>query len=326
MPTWHSTLYRRHRQGCEGGHPADLRSGEFDERKKGWKRCACVIFVSGTLDRKFARKAAATADWAEAHRIAESYSKAASRTGQAPQPVVEMPPPSGPTRITIEDAVSLYLANREASVAHPPYRKYRTFTKQLVAFADPLGYVMLDQFRPADIDVFYTKSKLGPRSKAKMLDRLRGFFRFAVHRDWIPKSPVSPDLKPPAGSTKAANKMPFTDEQVNDILKACDQCEDRPWANRFGSGMWTGEDMKGFIWVSTPACASPTACCSTWSGCAGASRRVSSPRSGQPSWIPRPPCVTIDERCACGAHATALSSLPVQLRLHGSNERLPRAA
>ena len=71
-------LYRRHRQGCEGGRATDSRSGEFHERKKGWKRCACVIFVSGTLDGKFARKATGTADWAEARRIAETYSKAAS--------------------------------------------------------------------------------------------------------------------------------------------------------------------------------------------------------------------------------------------------------
>ena len=43
--------------------------------------------------------------------------------------------------------------------------------------------------------------------------------------------------------------MPFTDEQVDGILKACDQFEDRPWANRFGSGIWTGEDMKEFVWM-----------------------------------------------------------------------------
>jgi integrase len=242
-------LYRRHRQGCEAGYPEESRSGEFDERKKGWKRCTCVIFASGTLGGKFARKATGTADWVEAHRIAEMYAKADSWTGKPPQPVVAVPLPSEPSRISIEDAIKLYLANREASVAHPTYRKYQTFTKQIQAFADSLGYVMLDQFRPADIDVFYTKSKLGPRSKAKMLDRLRGLFRFAVHRDWIPKSPVSPDLKPPAGSTKAANKMPFTDEQVDNILKACDRFEERPWANRFGSGVWTADDLKEFTWM-----------------------------------------------------------------------------
>jgi integrase len=83
-----------------------------------------------------------------------------------------------------------------------------------------------------------------------MLDRLRGFFRFCVHRDWIAKSPVSPDLKPPAGSTRVANKVPFTDEQLADIIEACDQIEDQRWGNRHGAGAWTGEDLKEFIWVS----------------------------------------------------------------------------
>ncbi|HEX2342821.1 MAG TPA: hypothetical protein VHI98_20250, partial [Vicinamibacterales bacterium] len=64
-------LYRRHRQGCEAGYQEESRSGEFDERKKGWKRCACVIFASGTLGGKFSRKATGTADWDVAHRIAE---------------------------------------------------------------------------------------------------------------------------------------------------------------------------------------------------------------------------------------------------------------
>ncbi len=85
-----------------------------------------MIFISGTLDRKFARKATGTADWAEAHRIAETYLKAASWTGEPPQPAITIPPPSEPTRITIEDAVSLYLANREASVAHLSLAKYKT--------------------------------------------------------------------------------------------------------------------------------------------------------------------------------------------------------
>ena len=46
-------LYRRHRRDCKAGHPEELRSGEFDERKKGWKRCSCPIFASGTLQGEF---------------------------------------------------------------------------------------------------------------------------------------------------------------------------------------------------------------------------------------------------------------------------------
>jgi site-specific recombinase XerD len=96
-------------------------------------------------------------------------------------------------------------------------------TRKLQAFADSRGYVMLDQFTAADIDVFYSTSKLGIRSKAKMLESIRRLFRFFVNREFIAKSPVSTDPKPPIGGNRMTNKMPFTDEQLADIIKACDQ-------------------------------------------------------------------------------------------------------
>ena len=49
-------LYRRHRKECEGGHPEDSRSGEFEEGRRGWKKCACLIHASGTLGGTFNRK------------------------------------------------------------------------------------------------------------------------------------------------------------------------------------------------------------------------------------------------------------------------------
>lgn len=165
-------LYRRHRPECEAGRPWQSRSSEFDERRKDWgKKCACQIHTSGTLGAKFSRRALGTSDWAKAHRIAEKYIDADSWTGTAPRAAVAEPAPAAPPRITVEEACQVFLANREATVAYPTLRKYKTFTKQLLAFADSRGYVMLDQFRPADIDIFYTKSKLGPRSKAKMIER-----------------------------------------------------------------------------------------------------------------------------------------------------------
>lgn len=134
-------------------------------------------------------------------------------------------------------------------MAASTFLQYRVFAKQLQAFADERGYVRLDQFRPDDIDVFYTQNRLAPRSRAKLLERVRGFFRFASNREWIPKSPVSSDLKPPAGANRPVNKAPFTHEQLADILAACDHLDDRRWGNRHGSGLWTGEDLKDFIWV-----------------------------------------------------------------------------
>ena len=83
-------LYRRHRQQCEGGHPEDSRSDDFQERKKGWKKCSCFIFASGTLSHKFGRKYTGKTNWDEAKVVAGAWEQADSwdRKG-VPLPVKE---------------------------------------------------------------------------------------------------------------------------------------------------------------------------------------------------------------------------------------------
>lgn len=76
------TLHRRHRLECEAGQPEDARSGEWEERRRGWKRCNCGIHLSGTLGGKFSRKASGSSDWLEARRIADGLEKADSWTGE----------------------------------------------------------------------------------------------------------------------------------------------------------------------------------------------------------------------------------------------------
>jgi integrase/recombinase XerD len=252
-------LYRRHRLGCEARRPEDARSSEHEERRKGWgRKCHCQIHISGTLDGKFSRKVTRTSDWIEAQRIAEAYQKEGSWTGRPkPEPIASEPEPAGAKpSLTIAGAIQVYLSNREAAnLAPASLRKYGVFTRKLQAFAEERGYVMLDQFTRADIDVFYSRGSLGIRSKGKMLETLRTFFRFCVNRELVAKSPVSPDLKPPLGANRIANKLPFTDRQLADIIKACDQVNAYKnggrWGNRFGSGEWTGEDLKDFVWLMT---------------------------------------------------------------------------
>jgi hypothetical protein len=53
-------LYRRHRKGCEAGLPEDARTGEVEERRRGWKRCGCLIHASGSLGGQFNRLIAMT--------------------------------------------------------------------------------------------------------------------------------------------------------------------------------------------------------------------------------------------------------------------------
>jgi hypothetical protein len=86
-----------------------------------------------------------------------------------PVPAVPAPDaPAAPARITVADATRLFLRNREsAHIAPATLRKYRTFTKQFTEYTDGRGYVMIDQFTPADADRFYAGLKLGPRTKGR---------------------------------------------------------------------------------------------------------------------------------------------------------------
>jgi len=242
-------LYRRHRTECEGGHLEDTRSGEFEEGRRGWKKCACLIHVSGTLGGKFNRRQTGKSDWEEAKALAAAWEAADSWDGKAEPP----PPPvtaAVPGRITLADAVRVFLTHREgARIAPATLRKYRTFTKQLTAFADTRGYVILDQLTAGDIDVFYGGWKLGARAKGKRLGTLRAFFRFCMNRKWLLENPVSGDIKPPIGANRVANKAPYTDDELQRILDACDKLGEVVWTNGRERGAWTGEDVKDFIWV-----------------------------------------------------------------------------
>ena len=56
-----------------------------------------------------------------------------------------------------------------------------------------------------------------------------------------PKSigPVSSDLKPPIGANRVANKAPFTDEELQRVIDACDRMKTIEWSYWQGAGIWT---------------------------------------------------------------------------------------
>jgi hypothetical protein len=176
--------------------------------QKGWKRCACFIFASGALNGKFRRKYTGKSDWEAARAAAASWEEAQSWDGRAePEPAPEPVVTPAPARVTIADAAKVFLSHREgAKIAPATLRKYRTFTKQLTTFADARGYVMVDQFTPADIDVFYGGWNLGARAKGKRLGTLRSFFRFCTSRKWLAETPLTPISNRPSARTVSPTK------------------------------------------------------------------------------------------------------------------------
>ena len=134
-------LYRRHRTECEGAHPEDARTGEFEESRRGWKKCGCLIHVSGTLGGKFNRRQTGKADWDEAKALVALWEKAASWDGQAE---IEQPlPPTAeatPGRISIDRAIKAFTIEFQEYAAPATQKKYRRIVKRFQAFSDARGY------------------------------------------------------------------------------------------------------------------------------------------------------------------------------------------
>ena len=106
------SLYRRHRRDCKSGHVEDSRSREFDERKKGWRRCDCPIFVSGTLARRFHRESTGHWEWSDAKAVLAHWEKNGSWDPRR----VHIEPPSAtdsnePRSIMTVDATDAFIAS-----------------------------------------------------------------------------------------------------------------------------------------------------------------------------------------------------------------------
>jgi integrase len=248
------SLYRRHRRQCTARHSHNSFSTEFEERKRGWKRCECPIVVAGTLQKKFKRHSTNLWEWDQVRPIAAAFEQAGSwdaaalATVSAAQPSLPSPGGAAQTkRVTINDATEAYRAKCKGRNIQPTtYAKYKTFTNQVEAFATDRGYIFLDQLSVADMDRFYASWADGIRAKAKKLDRLKAFVKFCLKREWITKD-ITSDLEVPQGSSVPLPKAPFTDEELDDIFKACDELGPAPGPPRRN---WSGEDAKDFIYLS----------------------------------------------------------------------------
>lgn len=242
-------LYRRHRIDCEGNHPEDSRSGEFEEGRRGWKKCACLIHASGTLGGKFSRKQTGKPNWSEAKAVAAALEQSGSWDGAVAPPQPERVPSEDAQRITITHATEAFIARcANRGIQKSTLSKYKTFTKQLNAYCADKGYVTLDQLSVDDMDKFYASWNDEKRSKAKKLERLKAFVKFCRKRKWLTED-ITEDLEAPEGSSVPAGKAPFTDDELTKIYEACDTLGG---ATPPGPGhrTWTGEDIKDFIMLS----------------------------------------------------------------------------
>jgi integrase len=246
------TLYRRHTSKCLQGRPRHERTYESDELRRGFKRCQCPIQFEGKIKGLgFQRKSTDETSWDEAKQVVAALEATAKA-----EPVPPSAPPAQEESIatakrdepiTIEHATREFLADIDARrMDESTRRKYRTMLKQLRAYADEFGFRYLTQLTVDELTKFRSSWKDGMRSGAKKLERVRAFFRFAQEREWILMNPAS-KLKPPIGSSKPANKHPFSDEELKGLFEACANYQPRRWQNAIAEGEVTGDQIQTFM-------------------------------------------------------------------------------
>ncbi|HEY4362910.1 MAG TPA: tyrosine-type recombinase/integrase [Bryobacteraceae bacterium] len=218
-------LYRRHRAACEAHHPAESRSGEFEERKKTWKRCACFIFVSGTLAGQFRRKYTGKTEWAEAKAVVTEWERAGNWTGVAPAPAPQPKIDTAPGRITIEQAIQSFTAEFGANAAINTQKKYRLLLGKVRTFSEKRGFLLIDQWKPIDVRDFRASWTVSPQTAAKNMSTIKTFFEFCLSNEWVTRNPARLVKNPrtrDGAERRNEQKLPFTDHELKLMYEVCE--------------------------------------------------------------------------------------------------------
>ncbi len=133
-------LYRRHGSRCCAGRPQHATSHESEELRRGWKRCFCPIYASGTIAGQFKRKNTERTDWEAAKTTVGAWEDAGawdpSVTVHNPVPQVPAIPAQEAQLVTITEATEFFLSNRtQRGIESSTLSKYATFVNSYVPTA-----------------------------------------------------------------------------------------------------------------------------------------------------------------------------------------------
>lgn len=188
-------LWRRHEKDCP-----------HKDAGRDHLKCRCSLWLDWRIGGKRIRKPMNTRDW----QIAQVRAREMEAVGiqQSGSPV------------TISEASKKFLADAEArGLQKSTLRKHELMSRELQAFCQNQGYIFLRQLGVDQVRDFRNTWKLNPRTAAKALERLRSFFRFCQDSEWIEKNPAK-TIK--AAKVEDADVLPFSQQEVERILKACD--------------------------------------------------------------------------------------------------------
>ncbi len=96
----------------------------------------------------------------------------------------------------------------------------RLLEVELLGWCADKGYRYLKELDTERMRDFRGTWKNAPSTALSKLERLRSFFKFCVEAEWISKNPAKGVARP---NVTAPPTLPFTDDEYQALLKACDQ-------------------------------------------------------------------------------------------------------
>lgn len=163
------------------------------------------------MDGERIHKALGTSDWQKAQQIVRDWEAEGSLLPGDLRP---------PQRMPLEEAWQRFLADLAARNLHAStVRKYRLLSRQMTEFACQHRVRFLQQFDLPTLSEFRAGWHESPLTRAKKLERLRSFFRFAQESNWVHENPAR-KLKGPKVPLRPT--LPFTREEMIRILGALD--------------------------------------------------------------------------------------------------------
>ena len=190
-------LYRRHQAPCP-----------YSTRR--YRNCKCPIWVQGSLRGEYIRRALDLRSWSAATDLVRDW-EASGEIGVVKKPDIP----------TIAAAVDHFFADLEAQkLSGETIRKYdNLLRKRMLPWCGGKGYRYLKQLTVEEVRQFGRRGLTALSIASKNLERLRSFFRFCMHGDWIAKNPAR-TVKAPKVTDKPT--LPFTSDEVQRIVQACD--------------------------------------------------------------------------------------------------------
>jgi site-specific recombinase XerD len=196
-------IYRRHIRKC----PNDTRDAQ---------KCRCPIWCDWVTDTRGGRRvrfqqSLGLRDWQAAQLRARDMEADGVDSYLA----------GDHSALTVQKAIDDFEADAKNNIQASTLKQYKIILAKLSAYCKGRGIVFLKQLGVVEVREFRNSwTTYSPRTAGKHIERLKRFFSWCVENGWLETSPAKPLKSPKVGETDV---IPFTEEEVGKILKACDE-------------------------------------------------------------------------------------------------------